>query len=65
MKNICLNGLIDHAPTGLDKPQVQKIRDDFAPTELINAIEPSAGLSIYLKVEAFTTHHNFTNTMLM
>ena len=35
MKNICLNGLNNTAPTELNKSCVQKFYDDFAPTELI------------------------------
>ena len=39
MKDICLNGLNNTAPTELNKSCVQKSYDDFAPTELIFAIE--------------------------
>jgi hypothetical protein len=65
MKNICLNGLINTAPTQHSEPRVQKMYDGFAPTELINVIESSDSLSIYSSVGAFTTRHNFSNTMLM
>ncbi len=47
MKNICLNGLNNTAPTELNKSCVQKFYDDFAPTELIFAIENQINQLVY------------------
>jgi hypothetical protein len=39
MKNICLNGLNNTAPSELKDLGAHKFYDDFAPTELIFAIK--------------------------
>lgn len=47
MKNICLNGLNNIAPTELNKSCVQNFYDDFAPTEHIFAIENQIDQLVY------------------